>query len=380
MNDDSSEESSCESPLSSLSSSPEKRIRNRTFEYITGRRYNIEAPSIIDVSIDSREDSDLIQVYPLEDIQEETNSLISRDTTINDYNNEDDENLIFFEERKTTFSKILFSIIIISYIYGLSTGSDLESISPKEEKLYYNTISYWPECKDLRWEIWRMFTSAIVHSGLVHIFFNLLFLTPISFLLEKLQKSVNLLIITLIGCIHTSISFYFTKPYNTVIGCSNIVFILYGSFFSNNILNSDFYFESNTQRIVSFFIIIIFLLMEIFGYIFYYSENIAYLCHWVGFISGLFGGLSLFRIFVDSDLKYNLVIFSRFIYICSTLILIYNYVINYPLLQSYNERFNKVKTIDCCYEWNKYKINYNVGDEYFKNYTCPYVVDYNSFI
>ena len=96
MNDDSSIESSVDSPLSSLSGSPEKRIRNRTFEYMVGRNYN-DTTSIIDISIDSREDSDLIQVYPLEVIHEETDSLITRNL-IDGFNEvESDESLDFNE-------------------------------------------------------------------------------------------------------------------------------------------------------------------------------------------------------------------------------------------------------------------------------------------
>ena len=393
MNDDSSIESSVDSPLSSLSGSPEKRIRNRTFEYMIDRNYN-DTASIIDISIDSREDSDLIQVYPLEIIHEETDSLITgnsidgfneieSDESVDfnefvDFNEEEVFN--FFEERKTTFSKLLFFMVTSFYIYGLMTGSNFESISPKNKYLYYRAISYWPECNDLRDQIWRMLTSTLVHSGISHIFFNLLFLLPISFSLEKFQKSIHLFIITIIGCLHTSISFYLLKPYNSVIGCSNIVFIFFGSFLSNNILNSDLYFDSISARFCSFIIILMFLMMEVLGYFFYYSENTAYICHWMGFLSGLFGGLSFFKIFIDSNLKSCLVGFSRIIYTLLTILLIYNYIIGYPPLQSYDEKFNKIMIIDCCYEWNKFKFNNNVDDSFFNNFTCPYTVDYGSFI
>ena len=36
----------------------------------------------------------------------------------------------------------------------------------------------------------------------------------------------------------------------------------------------------------------------------------------------------------------------------------------------------KKKTIDCCYEWFNFKHKNNVGEDYFSNFTCPYIVDY----
>ena len=149
----------------------------------------------------------------------------------------------------------------------------------------------------------------------------------------------------------------------------------------NSVSNSyDLYFDSIYARICSFIIIFMFLIMEVLGYFFYYSENTAYICHWMGFLSGLFGGLSFFKVFINSNLKSCIIGFSRIIYILLTILLIYNYIIGYPLLQSYDEKFNKIVTIDCCYEWNKFKFDNDVGDNFFNNFTCPYIVDYGSFI
>ena len=116
-----------DSPMSSLSGSPEKSIRNRTFEYLNNERnrvssrtdryldiigFNDDNSRLIDISIDSsREDSDLINIYPLENSNDRSNNDENESISLIDENTINSRSTLFWyeidlylEERKSLFS------------------------------------------------------------------------------------------------------------------------------------------------------------------------------------------------------------------------------------------------------------------------------------
>ena len=104
-----------ESPLSSLSASPEKSIRNRTFEHLYDERerfssrtdrylnfigFSDDSEDLIDISVDSRDDSRLINIHPLEISQNRNNVEVREDESINllEENTINSSSTIFREE------------------------------------------------------------------------------------------------------------------------------------------------------------------------------------------------------------------------------------------------------------------------------------------
>ena len=389
-----------DSPMSSLSGSPEKSIRNRTFEYLNNERnrvssrtdryldiigFNDDNSRLIDISIDSsREDSDLINIYPLENSNDINNNDENESISLIDENTINSRSTLFWyeidlylEERKSLFSYSFMFLNLVFFIYGLiKNGGYFLKTCPDEEILFYDGISNWPKCEDQRSQLWRFITSTLTHNGIYHIFFNLLVFAPYSISLESVQKSSYLFFIYLLTTVHSSTIFFIQNPYISVIGCSNIVYSFIGAFISNLILNLDYYSINSNLIYLSIFPTLFLIFFEIIGYIFHKSESTAYICHWIGFLSGLLGGFSIFKIFFPKNYKMRIRLISRILYFIMTITLIFYYVSIFPPLVSYDEFFNIKETIDCCYEWFNYKDKNNVSDDYFKNFTCPYIVEY----
>mgnify|MGYP002876218437 FL=1 len=399
------EDIEAESPLSSLSASPEKNIRNRTFEHLYDERerfssktdrylnfigFSDDSEDLIDISVDSRDDSRLINIHPLEISENRNNIEVREDESINllEENTINSSSTIFweevylyYEERKSRFSYLFLVINISFFTYGLSkNGWKFLKTCPDDNVLFYDAISNWPECKDQRLQIWRFITSTFVHGDIWHLLTNLLIFSGYSFMLESSQKSISLFIIYLVTTIHTCIIFFIQNPYTSIIGCSNIVFSFIGAQIGDLILNLDFYSIDNRFAFLSFIPSLIIVLLEILSYTLRRSETVAYIAHWFGFLSGLIGSISIFKIFLKKSYKTILRFIALLIYFSMTIFLVNIYMSNYPPINSYDEFFTKKETIDCCYEWFKFKQKNNVDRDYFSNFTCPYIVDYTNMI
>ena len=342
-----------DSPLSSLSGSPEKNIRNRTFEYLN--RSGILSPTnrylryigfgndfneTGKVSIESKDDSYLMEVYPFEiensqreihflnDIDDQSESLIE-ENSVNSLSTIFFENMfLYLNERRYIFTYSFLLLNLVFFTYGLfKNGGNFLKISPDEDILFYDGISNWPNCRDQRFELWRFITSTLVHADIGHLIINLIILLPYSFSIETFQKSKNLLFVYILTTINSSIIFFIQNPYVSVIGCSNIVFSFIGAHLSNTILNYDYLSIEHFNSFIMLILTIIVILFEILNYINNRSDNVAYIGHWVGFFSGFLGGLSLFNIFIKNRYKIIIQICSRILYLSLTIILIYYYII-----------------------------------------------------
>ncbi len=394
-----------DSPLSSLSGSPEKNIRNRTFEYLNRSRFSSPTDrylkyigfensnsQIADISIDSKDDSYLMDVYPFEienneerrtifiDNDNDSQSLINSDNSIHSLSTVFWENIIIYmDKRKSIFTYSFLILNLGFFIYGLiKNGGKFLKTCPDEDILFYDGISNWPMCEDQRFQLWRFITSTFVHSDIGHLFINLIILIPYSLSLETVQKSRSLLLIYILTTLHSSMILFIQNPYISVIGCSNIAFSFIGAHLSNFILNYDFHSIEFDTYYVTIIPSIVILLLEILGYIYKRSEKVAYIGHWVGFISGLLGGLSFFKIFIKRKYKNIIKLCGILLYLIMTFTLLYNYIDDYPPINSYDEFFNKKDTFDCCYEWYSYKNKNNLDNDYFHNFTCPYKIEYSN--
>lgn len=406
-----------DSPLSSLSGSPEKNIRNRTFEYLN--RSHILSPTnrylryigfdndfneTGEVSVESKDDSYLMEVYPfeIENNQRREHYLSNVNLNSDQYNaSQDDQSeslidgssvdsfstifwdnmFLYLNERRHLFTYSFILLNLAFYAYGLfENGGNFLEISPDKDILFYDGISNFPICKDQRFEIWRFITSTLVHADIGHLIINLIILLPYSYSIESFQKSKNLLFIYILTTIHSSIIFFIQNPYISVVGCSNIVFSFIGAHLSNTILNYDYLSIEHFNYFISLILTISVILFEVLNYINNRSDNVAYIGHWIGFLSGFLGGLSLFNIFIKKRYKNTIQIISRILYLSLTIILIYYYISYYPPTISYDEFFNKKETLDCCNEWFIYNKKQNLSDNNINDFDCPYLMEYTKVV
>ena len=120
-----------------------------------------------------------------------------------------------------------------------------------------------------------------------------------------------------------------------------------GAYIANIFINHDIH--SSICIFVSVLLASIFILNESLSY--NESNNIAYISHWMGCVSGFIGGISILKHYHTTRFKNTLRLLSLTIYIAITISLFYNYGHNYPALQSYDNVFQKIDTYNCCYQW-----------------------------
>ena len=168
-----------------------ERFSSRTDRYLNFIGFSNDSEGLIDISVDSRDDSRLINIHPLEISENNNNIEANRDESINllEENTINSSSTIFWEEvylyhqeRKSRFSYLFLVINISFFIYGLSkNGWKFLKICPDDNVLFYDAISNWPECKDQRLQYGRFITSTFVHGDIWHLLINLLIFSGYSF-------------------------------------------------------------------------------------------------------------------------------------------------------------------------------------------------------
>ena len=80
-------------------------------------------------------------------------------------------------------------------------------------------------------EIWRLFTVALVHGGLTHLFFNMFSLLVLGNPIEAALGKTRFLVIFFISLLTGSLaSIYLTNDLHVSVGASGAVFGLFGAF------------------------------------------------------------------------------------------------------------------------------------------------------
>tara|TARA_B100001175_G_C19502212_1_gene638760 strand:- start:403 stop:1473 length:1071 start_codon:yes stop_codon:yes gene_type:complete len=252
----------------------------------------------------------------------------------------------------------------ISYIFCLLNWILYFTIQNNEQLIFYSTTLY-PQCKDIRSEIWRLITNAFVHSNLNHILSNTLILFPFMMINEFMINKKHLLFIIFISIINTNLFFYYLNPYKALLGASGIVFCLAGISLSNLILNFNSLIKYHK---ISLFLLNLFIFfIEFISYFNSNSESTAYCCHWFSYLSGLILSNSILPV---KNLNNNKIYFRSInivLYFLGNIFLIVNYL-DWPKYYSYNELFQKQDINNCCHQLFSFL---KTNEYYTKNdFTC----------
>lgn len=270
-------------------------------------------------------------------------------------------------------AKFPFSIglvLLLFIIYIIQFNSNLLD----NHELRLGMISRWDECDDNRLLIWKFFTSVVLHVSSEHFWGNFVISIIYSVLLESYQSILVIVPGTITIIFNTNLAFYYIRPYEEAMGFSGVVFGLIGMSISSVLINIDYFPFIYTLGTLVFSLFLV--CTEAASY--NKDQNIAYICHWVGIITGFLIGWPLFKRYNYSGNKIiytNIILSAVIIYSSITTIFTYNYIINWPPLQQYNNVFKKIETYNCCYEWYKYS-NYKT-DVDISQFTCPYQINYN---
>lgn len=138
----------------------------------------------------------------------------------------------------------------------------------------------------LQGQVWRLVTPIFIHSGPLHLFFNMLWLNDLGNLIESREGSLKLVILVVVIAALSNLGQYFVSgPWFN--GMSGVVFGLFGYVWLRGKFDprAGYMLDSSTVGLmIAWFFICAFGLMNV-G-----NVRIANMCHGVGLGAGMFWG------------------------------------------------------------------------------------------
>lgn len=248
---------------------------------------------------------------------------------------------------KNKIVKLLCMNICFLHLLGLLFNVDIVTeISPPFKEFYFMTISLYPDCIDLRPQIWRIFTSTLCHYGFAHLLSNILGLYVVGNFIERKINYKILLTMYLIGAFYGCLMSSIQNSYSILIGCSGPVYSCIGCFFGYKYIN--YKYNSNKSNLHGLLFFVIFTLMEYLTFIYSYNSSIAYYTHWTSIFGGFFYTLFLVK---NKQQEYEFInTFISFLTIFfGTIYIIYNYISYWPGKSHDILDINNDNRVTCCY-------------------------------
>tara|TARA_B100000941_G_C28314218_1_gene453139 strand:- start:2 stop:766 length:765 start_codon:yes stop_codon:yes gene_type:complete len=205
---------------------------------------------------------------------------------------------------KPFFSLIIINIHWILHILCIIIDPevDVNSISPNESwPITLRIFSSCPNCIDLRYQIWRLYTYSLLHKDLEHLFFNLICLFSLGSVLEIFIGHFKVSLFYFSSIILSAFSISIFSPYTVVVGVSGAVYGFLGgltSFFFIQINESYFY--------IGLILIIIIISIDILLFYLQNNSNTSYNIHLFGFINSFILGFIIIN--PIKKLKYHKVL------------------------------------------------------------------------
>lgn len=137
-------------------------------------------------------------------------------------------------------------------------------------------------------EIWRLVTSAFLHSNLIHIACNMYSLYIIGPEIQQTYGTKKYLTIYIISCITSSLLSYFLNPNSISVGASGGIFGLMGALLAFAIMERNKIQKKYISSLIQIIIINLFIGLNI--------RNIDNFGHIGGLIGGVLGGYIAYRI------------------------------------------------------------------------------------
>lgn len=138
-------------------------------------------------------------------------------------------------------------------------------------------------------QIWRLLTSAFLHSGLIHVACNMYSLYIIGPQIEQIYGINRYLIVYIFSCLTSSLLSYFMNPYGISVGASGGIFGLLGALLAFAIIERNKIQKKYISSLMQIIIINLFIGLSI--------NNIDNFAHIGGLIGGLSMGYVAYRIF-----------------------------------------------------------------------------------
>lgn len=137
--------------------------------------------------------------------------------------------------RRSPFTIIVAATAVALFLIG--------AIDQNAGEGYFQKLAIWAQI----WmgEVWRPFTTTLLHASLLHIFFNVYCLLLFGTLLESWHGSARIsAFILLVGYVSSLANFAFAPllggGYGSAVGLSGVVYGLFGLFWAGSRFRSDY--------------------------------------------------------------------------------------------------------------------------------------------
>ena len=275
-----------------------------------------------------------------------------------------DSNEDLFYNSKIKFRKMTLLNIFIMMIFYLINSIINDSAKNGYDNFFiltFRTLSDYPKCEPIQYQLWRLFTNSWLHVNIGHLMSNIIFIYFTGFFLETIVGHFYFLIYFYIGCFGGSLAVAYLNRFSLSIGASHGAMSLSGALLGTIILNKDVL--NYTFKFLTF-VSLLPLIIDIFSYHFFYSKNISYIGHWIGYINGFLLSSSLSKLIIPQNWKLMLKTTFMNMFIILNIYLMYDYF-HYDYKKTVmNEQFQEIKFNTCC---KKY-----VDLNFQHNFTCSY--------
>ncbi len=146
------------------------------------------------------------------------------------------------------------------------------------------------------WQLWRPFTTTLLHANFVHAAFNMLWLATFGAVIENWAGSLRYLLITIALAVLSILPEYvisnFRPPQIMIVGFSGVVYGYFGILLVGRKYRTDFAMACNpntVQLLIGwFFLCIVLTALDVW--------QVANVAHGAGWLFGVLLGLSIFRV------------------------------------------------------------------------------------
>lgn len=254
-----------------------------------------------------------------------------------------------------------FYIIGIFFIIGYDKViiNAHSPLSPPIREFEFSVVNYWPHCKDLMDQYWRLTTSQFIHANPMHIASNSFIILLYGCLFENSQGHIRLFIIFQFGIITGTLGHAIFTPYRGLIGSSHGAYAICGALLVDLIFNYDVKYS------VVWLCVIIGvgtqMIFDIISYFLWFDETLAYEAHLFGWIGGAL--MSSAILYYQSRKKWKIAI-SR---ICGLVVVCFLGYLMYHYRTNWTPESIRKKETSCCMDYFELNMEYSYVIE---NYYC----------
>lgn len=207
-------------------------------------------------------------------------------------------------------------------------------------------MSPYPDCQDLRPQVYRLISLQFVHEGAPHICFNILGLVAYGSIFEFWHGPLFTFAVFETAAVIGTLGQNFQYPFDYLIGCSGGVYGLIGANLANLLLNAK---QIDTPLFISIGAGLTGQhLIDALLYVFAFNPHQAYSAHFYGWLVGLLLGCSFIMVTTGTRRKRAKSVLFFIAFIALALFFLFAYIKTWPPVAHYRLPLQRYSIPSCC--------------------------------